>query len=125
LSFNTISKEKRYAQRAVYSIAAYLLMKRFFGADEAEKAFAYENKFGNFGDYFILSKKAIECNKIGYAENFIPAFLSGVKKSESKSFKEKLRKFSLILACNGFPFLFRMLRKIREISEKYSKECLK
>jgi len=109
LSFNTLSKEKRYVQRTVYTIAAYLLMKRLFNADEAEKAFADETNFGNFGDYFLLSEEARERNKIKYAENFIPAFLRGLKKSKNRKF----RKFALILAYKGYPLLFRILRETK------------
>jgi len=115
LSFNTISKEKRYVQRVVYSIAAYLIMKQFFVPNEAEKAFADENNFGNFADYFLLNKKKLVRYKIEYAENFVPAFLRGLKEIKIKSFKEKFRRIALILACKGFPLLFRLLRKTRNM----------
>ncbi|MCL1967702.1 MAG: glycosyltransferase [Fibromonadales bacterium] len=115
LSFNTISKEKRYVQRVVYSIAAYLIIKQFFCADEAEKAFADENNFGNFADYFLLNKKKLVRYKIEYAENFVPAFLRGLKRIKIKSFKEKFRKIALVLACKDFPLLFRILRKARNM----------
>jgi len=115
LSFNTISKEKRYVQRVVYSIAAYLIMKQFFSSDEAEKTFADENNFSNFADYFLLNKKMFKQYKIEYAENFVPAFLRGLEKIEIKSFKEKFRKITLIFACKGFPMSFRFLRKAKNI----------
>jgi len=115
LTFNTISKEKRYIQRVTYTIAAYLIMNQFFGSDEAEKSLADENNFGNFADYFLLDKKTIAHYNIGYAENFMPAFVRGLKKTEGINFKERLRKMALILACKGFPLSFRVLRKMRNI----------
>jgi len=106
------SKEKLYVQYVVYTIANYIIMKFFFGTNEAERFFA--DVYGEFENYFILSKKVIVYNKIEYAKNFVPDFLRGLKRSKKKD----IHNLFLVWACKGFLLPFRIYFKHLEIRGK-------
>ncbi|MDR2554049.1 MAG: glycosyltransferase [Fibromonadaceae bacterium] len=106
------SKEKLHIQYVVYTIANYILMSHFFGTNEAERFFV--DIYGEFENYFILSKKTIVRNKIEYAENFVPDFLRGLKKSKKKD----IHNLFLIWACKGFLLPFKLYIKHLEIRGK-------
>jgi len=89
---NVISKENKRIQYILSGVAIYMLMKQLLGKECAEIIFS-ETAFIN---YFRLSKKTIARHKIEYVHNFIPAFLSGLKKSKKYG---RFRKTMLMLAC--------------------------
>jgi len=100
-------------------IMFYLLAKHFFGASEAERFFADIARF-YFRLYFLLGKKAIIRNKIEYAENFVPAFLRGLKKTKEITFRQKIHRMTMIWACKGFPLPFRIYYNLQKLKEKIS-----
>jgi len=107
VTFSDSLKQLRTVQYTTHIIVVYLLMKRFFGTDEAELFLASRNEFRN---YFLLSKKAIIFHKIEYVANFVPAFLRGLKKTKNISF---FKKIVLILACKGCPLPFIFFHKAK------------
>jgi glycosyltransferase involved in cell wall biosynthesis len=114
---NTTSKslrDKRHIRRVVGMIVVYQFIKSFFGADKAEKYIVDNNAYErqSFTCYFLLSKKTIKKHKIEYIENFVPAFLRGLKKSKNVNF---FRKMVSIWACKGFSLPFILCRKAKNI----------
>jgi len=104
---SSLKKEKHKVQYVIYAVAIYMLMERFFGACEAEKFFAD----GAFANYFLLSKKTILHHKIEYAENFVPAFLRGLKNKRKNFFY----KIIFILAYRGFTIPLIICRRVQNI----------
>jgi glycosyltransferase involved in cell wall biosynthesis len=107
-TFKIISQEQRIVQNAVLRVAYYLLMKRFFGTEQAEKM---SSGMPCAYFYFLLNKKAIARNKIEYMENFVPFFLRELEKTEDKG----IRRTVLIWACKGFSLPFKFLRMAKKI----------
>lgn len=68
-----------------------------------------------FGCYFLFGKKDLARCKIEYSANFVPAFLSGLKKSESKKY---LRKIILISACKGFTLPIKLYSAVLQSVKK-------
>jgi hypothetical protein len=99
-------------------------MKKLLGAHDAQILFA--DRFGSmFACYFLFGKKDLALHKIEYAANFVPAFLSGLKKSKSK---KCVRKIILIAACKGFSLPIKVysgiLQNIKKVNWIY-KICKK
>jgi glycosyltransferase involved in cell wall biosynthesis len=115
ITSNASHNKKRNVQYVVYTVAVYLIMEHFFCADEAE--FFFAEKLTQFGFYFTFNEKMINSYKIGYAKNFIPAFLRGLKKSKNVKFFEKT---ILIWACNGYTTSYRIYYKLYEIRCKFA-----
>ena len=111
-TLNIFSEDKRKSQRIISMITSYLLMKQFFGANDAELFFA--SVLIRFSDCFVLSDKSMAYHKIEYAKNFIPAFSRGLSKSKTKN----LRWIVLTLASKGFPQPFRILSNTKKIIDK-------
>ncbi|MDR2554009.1 MAG: glycosyltransferase [Fibromonadaceae bacterium] len=109
VTFSDSVKQLRLVQYTTHIIVVYMLMKRFFGADEAENFLASRNEFRN---YFLLSKDAIIHHKIEYVENFVPAFLRGLKRAKDIGF---FKKTILILACKDFPLPFIFCHKAKNM----------
>jgi glycosyltransferase involved in cell wall biosynthesis len=100
---NGILRKNLSANNSRGAVAIYILMEQLFNASEAEKHVLFIEAFKH---YFFLGKEDIAHYKIEYAENFIPAFLRGVKKSRKLKF---FKKIALILACKGFALPFRFV----------------
>jgi glycosyltransferase involved in cell wall biosynthesis len=111
---NSISKKNRSADLTRGAAIIYTIMEQLFNASEAEAHTAFIEPFKH---YFFLSKEDFAHYKIEYVENFVPAFLRGVKKSRDIKF---FKKMVLILACKGFALPFRFYHKMGAIHFVYS-----
>jgi glycosyltransferase involved in cell wall biosynthesis len=89
---NVMSKENKRIQYILSGVAVYMLMKQLLGKNHAEIIFS-ETAFIN---YVRVRKKAIARHNGEYVHNFVPAFLSGLKKSKKYSL---FRKIILMLLC--------------------------
>lgn len=98
-AFNIKLIYRSYVKNVVWCIAFYLIMKRLFGQYDAVRI---SNDMNLFGYYFAFNKKERIHYKIEYAENFVPAFLRGLRKAKPIGFQKGIRNMVLILACNGF-----------------------
>jgi glycosyltransferase involved in cell wall biosynthesis len=110
---NGAALRRHYASTSSGAVAIYLVMEQLFNASEAEKHPTFINLFPF---YFLLNKKEVEYYEIKYIDNFIPAFLNGVKKSRDIIF---LKKMLSILACKDFSFPFKFCFEIKNRYRKY------
>jgi len=109
VTFSAALKQLRMVQYTTHIIVVYMLMRHFFGTDEAENFLATRHEFRN---YFLLSKEAIIYHKIEYVKNFVPAFSRGLKRAKNINF---FKKAILISACKGFPLPFVFCHKVKDI----------
>jgi glycosyltransferase involved in cell wall biosynthesis len=112
-SADSSSWREHYVSESRGAVAIYLLMKQLFNTNEAEKNPTFMRCFLN---YFLFSKEEIIRYKMEYVENFIPAFLRGIKKSKNIKF---FKKIIFILTGNGYTLPYKIYCKYLQIRHRY------
>lgn len=102
-----------YARSTFGGIIFYLIACHLLG-DKNGKRFFGEIAVFYFQLYFLLSKEEITKQKLGYVKQYVPAFGEGLKFIKVESFKRKIWKLTLHLACKGITLPFQTYYKMQK-----------